>query len=100
MIFNIWEILKSEWKEKSAKSDGLGSDTLRTWLVAIILMVVLYLCVYYFPYPLPLPLPRKIAWHRLCAGIISGAGIIGGTVSYSIHLWRRLKARKSESNGT
>jgi hypothetical protein len=86
----IWSVVVNEVRLKS-KYSGLGNDTLTRCLLATAFSVGFYFFIYYFPYEKPEP--RKIEWHRLVAGLMAGVGIVSAVGEYSIHLYRRIKAR-------
>jgi hypothetical protein len=90
----IWSVVVDEVRLKS-KYNGLGNDTLTRCLLAIAFSVGFYFFIYYFPYEKPEP--PKIEWHRLVAGLMAGAGIVSAVGEYSIHLYRRIKARFRDS---
>ena len=100
----VWVGLKEEMVMKSSYGKELGSDTLRRWLFSVLLFVGFYLCVHYYPYQQPVA--SKIAWHRLVASGMTGAGILFSTLDFLTSMYRRIRARiaaakaKSEQLGS
>ena len=104
----IGSVVIDEIRLKS-KYQGLGNDTLMRCLLSIILSVGFYFFIYNFDanatkfdhwlkdvFGWELSTPpseRKVQWHRLVAGIMSGVGIFSAVGEYSICLYRRIKAR-------
>ncbi|MDO8284781.1 MAG: hypothetical protein Q7T69_07240, partial [Rhodoferax sp.] len=109
----IWAILVDELFQKS-KHKGLGSDTLKRCCLTVVTFVGFYFLVYHydeqavrfdqwlnevFGWELSsVPSARKIEWHRLMAGGLSSVTIVAAVGEYSVCLWRRIKARRQESD--
>jgi hypothetical protein len=82
--------MKSQYK-------GIGNDTLLRCILFILVFVGFYFWVYNFKYEAPDP--RKIEWHRTVAAGMAGAAVFFAVGEYSVHLWRRIKARQQNNCG-
>lgn len=115
-IKGFWRGLVEELLMKSSYGEKLVIDTFFRWLLGVSIFLGFYFWIYNFDargvetdkwlhevFGWKLsdePSVAKVAWHRLAAGMLSGATIAAMTLGYVVHLYRRVKARIDTSKAS